>query len=48
MDPRMRLTLLVAAFTFLAFFALVVCLRRRQLALAEECACLESQEQAIG
>jgi heme exporter protein C len=46
MDPRMRLTLLTAGIAFLAFFALVACLRRQQLEVAEQCACLEAQERA--
>ena len=46
MDPRMRLTLLVSGVTFVAFFALVTCLRRGQLDTAEQCATLEAQEPA--
>ena len=48
MDPRMRLTLVVAAVTFIAFFGTVVLLRRLQLEREEHCASLESQQQAYG
>lgn len=43
MDPRMRLTLVLAGLGFIAFFALVAILRKQQLALAEQVACLESR-----
>ncbi len=48
MDPRMRLTLVIAGISFLAFFALIVYVRQRQLDLVEQCASLESQEVAYG
>lgn len=47
MDPRMRLTLLVAAVSFTAFFAFIVHLRRQQVDVAEQCACLEAREKAF-
>lgn len=43
MDPRMRLTLIVSAISFIALFGFVVMLRRQQLNLGEQCAWLESQ-----
>lgn len=44
MDPRMRFTLLISGISFVAFFTLLTCLRRRQLETAEQCATLEAQE----
>jgi heme exporter protein C len=46
MDPRMRITLLAAGVGFVAFFALIAVVRRQQLDLAEQCACLEAQNNA--
>jgi heme exporter protein C len=48
MDPRMRLTLLMASVSFVAFFTFVTILRKQQLELAEQCACLESQATVHG
>lgn len=44
MDPRMQLTLVVAGVSFFAFFAVLTFLRRQQLELSEQCACLEAQQ----
>ena|SRR5581483_11886253 len=48
MDAAMRLTLLVSAVSFIAFFAFLTLLRQRQLALAEQCAALECQTTGTG
>jgi heme exporter protein C len=47
MDPRMRLTLLVATVGFTTFFVFLIFLRKPQLELAEQCAVMESTEPAF-
>jgi hypothetical protein len=47
MDGRMRLTLLVVALTFTAFFVYCAFQRKQQLELAERTSVLESQWDAL-
>jgi heme exporter protein C len=47
MDARMQLVLIVAVASFSAFFSWLICVRRRQLALAERTAELEARLDTI-
>jgi hypothetical protein len=47
MDPRMRLVLLVSVVSYTALFALLLVVRKRQLALAEHVSALEERHDIV-